>query len=229
MKEHFMKKFFASLVILLSMICAQSAYSAIVTPMAEGEFQEYINKIGFKILNKNEIENRVVFRYSNSEKMHSHSTEDMVVYIPKGIIMNIETEDELAAVIAFQTAYCLKNGVSKNAKALSSLSPQKYEELADKRAVDMLVKSDYSPLASIVIINKSFGENKNSRLHQKTSVRLANIYEYILRKYPEKINSSKFVTNIYYQNFLLTSRKNREILQERLLNAPDSTRKMEYK
>ncbi len=224
-----MKKIFASLVIILSMMCSQSAYSAIVTPMAEGEFQEYINKIGFKILNKNEIENHVIFKYTDSENVRTNSSEDMIVFIPKGIIMNIETEDELAAIIAFQTAYCLKNGEGRKSKVLSDMSPKKYEELADKRAVDMLVKADYSPLASIVIINKSFGEVKNNRFHQKTSVRLANIYEYIVRKYPEKINNSKFTTNIYYQNFLLTSRKNREILQERLLNEPDSTKKLEYR
>ena len=49
-----MKKIFASLVVLLAMMCSQNAFAAIVTPMAEGEFQEYINKVGFKILNKNE-------------------------------------------------------------------------------------------------------------------------------------------------------------------------------
>ena len=70
---------------------------------------------------------------------------------------------------------------------------------------------------------------KNDRLHQKTSVRLANIYEYIVRKYPEKLNNPKFSMNIYYQNFLLTSRKNREILQNRLLSVPDSAEKLEYK
>lgn len=223
-----MKKFFASLVVLLAMICSQSAFAAIVTPMAEGEFQEYINKVGFKILNKNEIEKHVIFKYSDSEDLHGSCSDDMVVYVPKGIIMNVETEDELAAIIAFQTAYCLKNGEGRNAQVLAKLSPKKYEELADKRAVDLLVKADYSPLASIIIINKSFGEVKNDRFHQKTSVRLANIYEYIVRKYPEKLNNPKFSMNIYFQNFLLTSRKNREILQERLLNAPDSTEKLEY-
>lgn len=224
-----MKKVFAILTILTSMIFAQSAFAAIVTPMAEGEFQEYINKIGFKILNKNEIENHIIFKYTKSDSVRSYSSENMVVYIPKGIIMNVETEDELAAVIAFQTACCLKNKESRDAKFLVKIAPQKYEQLADKRAVDMLVKANYSPLAAIVIVNKSFGENKNDRFHQKTSVRLANIYEHIAKKYPEKLNNSRFTTNIYYQNFLLTSRKNREILQERLLNAPNSTKKLEYK
>lgn len=224
-----MKKIFASLVVLLAMMCSQNAFAAIVTPMAEGEFQEYINKVGFKILNKNEIEKHVVFRYSDSEALHGFCTDDMVVYVPKGIIMNVETEDELAAIVAFQTAYCLKNGEGRNAQILAKMSPKKYEELADKRAVDILVKADYSPLAAIIIINKSFGDMKNDRLHQKTSVRLANIYEYIVRKYPEKLNNPKFSMNIYYQNFLLTSRKNREILQNRLLSVPDSAEKLEYK
>lgn len=224
-----MKKIFASLVVLLAMMCSQNAFAAIVTPMAEGEFQEYINKVGFKILNKNEIEKHVVFRYSDSGALHGFCTDDMVVYVPKGIIMNVETEDELAAIVAFQTAYCLKNGEGRNSQILAKMSPKKYEELADKRAVDFLVKADYSPLAAIIIINKSFGDMKNDRLHQKTSVRLANIYEYIVRKYPEKLNNPKFSMNIYYQNFLLTSRKNREILQNRLLSVPDSAEKLEYK
>lgn len=224
-----MKKFFAILTVLFTLMCAQSAFAAIVTPMAEGEFQEYINKIGFKILNTNEIENHVIFKYSKSEALRGYYSENMVVYIPKGIIVNVETEDELAAVIAFQTACCLKGNESKDAKFLAKIAPQKFERLADKRAIDMLVNAGYSPLASIVIINKSFGENKNNKLHQKTSIRLANIYEYIVKKYPQKLNNSKFTTNIYYQNFLLTSRKNREILQERLLNEPNETIKLEYK
>lgn len=224
-----MKRIFTSFVLFLAIFCSQNAFAAIVTPMAEGEFQEYINKIGFTILNRNEIENRIVFKYSDSKDTRGKYTENMVVYVPKGIIMNVETEDELAAAIAFQTANCLKYAESKNTKISTNLSPIKYEQFADKRTVDMLVKAGYSPLAHIILINKSFGENKKDRFHQKTSIRLANIYEYIVKKYPEQLKNQKFAMNIYFQNFLLTSRKNRELLQERMLNDANSADTAEYR
>ncbi len=224
-----MKRIISSFILFLVMMCSPSVIAAVVTPMAEGEFQEYINKIGFTILNRNEVENRIVFKFSDSKGLRGKCSENMEVYIPKGIIMNVETEDELAAVIAFQTANCLKYAESKNTKILANLSPIKYEQLADKRTVDMLVKAGYSPLAHIIIINKTFGENKKDKFHQKTSVRLANIYEYIVKKYPEKLNNPKFFMNIYFQNFLLTSRKNREILQERMINSTNSEDTAEYR
>lgn len=226
-----MKKIFI-VFIMFVFLCSNAVYSAVVSLSVDGEFQEYINKTGFKILNANEIEQHIVYRYSNSESLRTYSTaDDRTVYIPRGLLTYIESEDELAAIIAYQTAYCLQYYEGIFSKLTVKLSAQKYETLADKRAVDFLVKSGYCPIAMITMINKVYGQTKSNIFsqHVKTSVRLARIYEYIIRKYPDKLDDRRFKNNIYYQNFLLNSRKNRELLQNRLQHDPFSTKRIDYR
>ena len=220
------------LLLIFTCFLAQNAFAAIVNLSTEGEFQEYINKTGFKLLNDNQIDKHFVFRYSPSEELRTFSRfDDKSVYIPKGVLTFVESEDELAAVIAFQTAYSLQYYENKFFKYNIKSSPKKYESLADKRAVDMLVRSGYSPIAIISMINKLYGEQKERLFsrHVKTSVRLAEIYEYILQKYPEKLERDAFCRNIYYQNFLLTSRKNREMLQNSMHQEHYRSKKKKYR
>ena len=223
-----MKKIFAFLFLVL-MMSGQSVSAAIVNSLAEGEFQEYINKTGFKILNANGIDKRIVFRYSSDSSLRTSSlSKDKSVIIPKGVIMYVEAEDELAAAIAYQIAYCLNYHESKFANINIKLSPKKYELLADKRAVDFLVKANYSPLSMIIMINKLYGDEKSSK-YNKPSVRMANIYEYIVRKYPEKLDNRRYNKNLYYQNFLLNSRYNRELLDNQLRDNPTANINFEYR
>lgn len=209
-----------------------TAHSAIVAPIAEGEFQEYINKTGFKLLNFNKTEQHIIFKYSDDNSIiGSVNYNDMSVSIPKGLIYNIESEDELAAVIAMQIAYGMIYKENKFSKFNIKTSPKKYELLSDKMAIDMLVNAQFSPIALITIINKTYGEQYNKKFskHVKTSVRLANIYEYIVRKYPLELDKYPFKNNLYYQNFLLNSRKNRELLQEKLQKKPTEHIKDKYR
>jgi hypothetical protein len=231
MKEKFMKKFIVSLLV-LCLFSIQEVSAAVVSNILDGEYQEYINKTGFKILNQNEIESRIVFKYNPSEKAYSdYSSKDMSIKISKKSLMNVESEDELAAIIALEIAKCIRLSEYKYAKSLNKIAPKKYETYADKRAVDMLVKSGYSPLALITILNKTFGQVKTDRFSStsKISIRLAKIYEYIYLKYPTTLEDRKFTSNIYYQNFLLTSRNNRKILQDRILNNSDGVQMIEYR
>lgn len=211
------------------MFLSAKADAAVVNLTTDGEFQEYINKTGFKILNYNGIEDRVIFKYSPSKSVYGAAdTKDMSVSVPQGILINVESEDELAWAVAHQLSYCLMAKENSFSKLTGKLSPKKYETLADKKAVDMLVKADYSPLAAIIMINKLYGEKKSSR-HVKTSARLMDIYEYIYRKYPEKLENKHFSNNVYFQNFLLTSRKNREMLNEQLQQSSYETKRNEYR
>ena len=226
-----MKKLIA-FILFYCFISVLNANAAIVNNMAEGEFQEYINKIGFRLLNYNEIEHHIIFRYSDKNKLYGYTNyDDMTVTVPKGVLYNVESEDELAAVIAHQTAYCLIYKDNKFSKMNIKFSPKKYEVFADKIAADMLVKAKYSPVSLITVINKTYGDKKDRLFskHVKTSVRLANIYEHIVRKYPLELEKSSFKNNLYYQNFLLTSRKNRETLQNKLHKNQTNQTKYEYR
>ena len=59
------------------------------------------------------------------------------------------------------------------------------------------------------------------------SRRMARIYEYIYNKYPSFLATNYYSDNIYYQNFLLTSRENRAKLQQKI--ETKSTKKVRYK
>lgn len=221
-----MKKILGFLFIL--MFCIGSVQAAVVSPVVDGEFQEYINKIGFKLLNANAVEQQIVFRYtkSNSLKTKASLNKD-IVYVPKGVLTFVESEDELAALIAYQTAYNIY--FKESTGFMTKLAPQKYEIYADKRAIDFLVKASFSPLSLITVLNKISIESGRNLGHVKKSVRLAKIYEYIARKYPDKLEDKSFKNNIYYQNFLLNSRQNREMLHERLKYDPFSTKRIDYR
>lgn len=223
-----MKKIFGFLII--SLLCFTSVQAAVVSPVVDGEFQEYINKTGFKLLNANAIEQQIVFRYSKSNSLKTKaSLNKNVIYVPKGVLTFVESEDELAALIAYQTAYNLYFKESDFAGFTTKLAHKKYQTYADKRAVDFLVKAGYSPFALITTINKISVPSKINFYTEKKSVRLAKIYEYIVRKYPDKLDDKKFKDNIYYQNFLLNSRSNREVLQERLKYDPFSPKRIDYR
>lgn len=223
-----MKKIFGLLIIFV--FCISSVSAAVVSPVVDGEFQEYINKIGFKLLNTNSIEQQIVFRYSKSTSLKTKASwSKNIVYVPKGTLTFVESEDELAALIAYQTAYNLYFKEVDFAGFTTKLAPKKYQTYADKRAVDFLVTAGYSPFALLTVINKISVPTKINLYSEKKSVRLAKIYEYIVRKYPDKLDDKKFKNNIYYQNFLLNSRKNREVLQERLKYDPFSTKRIDYR
>ena len=78
------------------------------------------------------------------------------------------------------------------------------------------------------MINKLYGDEKSSK-YNKPSVRMANIYEYIVRKYPEKLDNRRYNKNLYYQNFLLNSRYNRELLDNQLRDNPTANINFEYR
>ena len=103
-----------------------------------------------------------------------------------------------------------------------------YEIQKDKRAVDYLVKAGYNPLAYIVVANKIFDQPRYEWIssHPTGSNRLATVYEYIYTKYPQYLVHNAYKDNIYYQNFLLTSRENRAKLEQKV--KANSKKKLNY-
>ena len=62
--------------------------------------------------------------------------------------------------------------------------------------------------------------------HPLTSRRMMEVYEYIYKKYPEYLVNNPYKENPFYQNFLLTSKENREKFQQKVKS--NSTRKVHY-
>lgn len=193
---------------------------------AENKIQTRIDSIGVNILNDNKIDKRVVFAYDKNAKkkiLSEYKTlakRQVIVYADT--YKYVQTDDELAALLAREISTAVKTFGGTWGGVIDSIevaaAPKKAEIVADKRAVDYLVKSGYNPLAVIVYINKTSPQKRTDFIgrHNLTSKRLARLYEYITYKYPEYLENNEYINNKYYQNFLLSSVNNRKMLEEKI-------------
>ena len=210
-----MKKF---LILIALFLVFSPAYSMEINLFKLGEQQKYINEIGFRILNSNKIDKRVIFYYYPEKKEVSFSSKNATrkVVIPQGVMAYIDSDDEMATLLAHEIAKNVEsyNGLFKGYfyGLRYTFTPRKYETMADKKSIDYLVQAGYNPVASIVLFSKMLGETRYEYYldNPVTSKRMMTIYEYIYRKYPAYLANNKYIDNIYYQNFLLTSQKERE-------------------
>ena len=212
-----MKKFFLCLVLMFfSMNCC---FADELRLDLETKYQKQIMRIGFRILNANGIDKRMVFSYVPEKRVNAgafSSSKNIVVY--KGLLPYFDTDDELAAVLSHEIAHCLDFHAGFWRRVAMTMCSKKYEEKADKKGVDLMVNAGYNPVAMIIALNKIAAEEnwyERNATHPVGSDRLAYIYEYIYVKYPAYLADNEFRTNLYYQNFLLTSQKDREEIRRR--------------
>ena len=124
--------------------------------------QTRIDSVGVNLLNSNKIQKRIVFTYDDKETKPLLSTDKALtkrqIIVYDGLYQYVQNDDELAAMLARQIAIAVKsyNGMWGGwiDSAQVALSSKKFEIVADKRAVDYMVKAGYNPLALIVFINK---------------------------------------------------------------------------
>ncbi len=200
------------------------------------DIQNRIDNVGTNILNANKIENRIIFVYSQEEKQNILDMDTMLesgqVIIYKNIYKSIDDDNELAAGLARGIVTASKSFDGIWGGTLTALqikvSPKKFEIVADKCAVDYMVRAGYNPIALIIYINKTAPQKRHDLLSNKNlaSKRLAIIYEYIYTKYPYFLANNEYINNKYYQNFLLTSIYNRKLLEEKIKTG--SIKKLKY-
>ncbi len=218
-----MKRLLAVLFVLGMMLKAQAAEVLLINPNEQAKIQNKISTIGFNILNANEIPQRTMFIYDTSKTMNACSAfygRRIVMY--RGMFVMLDDDDMIAAILSHEISHSIDSYHGPFRGTFSffaqSYAPKKYEYKADKRAIDFMVKAGYHPVASIVAMNKIMGQNRYDWLssHPLTSRRMMEVYEYIYRKYPEYLVENKYKTNIYYQNFLITSKENRAKFQKKI-------------
>ncbi len=202
----------------------------------EQTVQTRINHCAMKILNANEINKPVVFVYDNREKEvklkidKTLTKRQVIVY--RDDYKFLEDENELAAYLARQIVFAARSYDGIFNGALRSLqmkaAPKKFEIVADKIAVDYMVKAGYNPIALITYIQKTQPQKRYDIISNKnlTSKRLMMIYEYIYTKYPYFLVNNEYKTNENYQNFLLNSENNRYLLLEKIKT--NSKEKIKY-
>ncbi len=204
-------------------ICQANTYDIITESAELKKNQNYIENIGYRLLNANRIDRRVNFVFSNKNIINATSNSiNREITFYKGIANILKTEDEVAGVLAHEISHAMD---SYNYNMISYLftsliAPRKYEYRADVRAVDYMVKAGYDPLGMIVALNRVLNENRIWTIlctHPRGSLRLMHIYEYIYNKYPYFLVHSPYKNNPVYQNFLLTSVKQRRKLQKKIM------------
>lgn len=189
-----------------------------------GKYEELVVRTGFKILNDNRIPYRMYFYLDRKTTVANAGTSirDRKIVLYKGMLGYLDNEDELAAVLAHEIAHGIDSnqGIFRGYFSYIPMSIQtkKYEYKADKRAVDLLIKAGYNPLALITAGSKLYSQPRYDwcSTHPLGSRRLMTIYEYIYSKYPEYLIDNKYKDNVYYQNFLITSRENRKKLEKKI-------------
>lgn len=185
--------------------------------------QNRIDNIGFRILNYNGIEKRTTFDFDTRSVKNAYSRfRDRQIVLYKGLYYRLESDDEVAAILSHEISHSVEsyNGIFRGYFTDLSyyFAPKKYEYKADKKAVDYMVNAGYNPVALIVVMNKAFPQERYDwcSTHPLTSRRMMEIYEYIYKKYPEYLANNVYKNNIFYQNFLLTSKENRAKFQNKI-------------
>ncbi len=203
----------------------------------EADLQKRMNEVGFNILNANRIERRMIFMVINRvytrDRWADVSSVNRTVWIKPTILPYLDSDDELAGILAHQISHGVDtyDGILRGYISILNywVSPNKYDMMADKKAVDYMVNAGYNPLGYIVILNKIMQQYRYDVFsnHTLVSRRMMKIYEYIYQKYPSILADNEYKDNIYYQNFLLTSRQNRLMLQQKVESG--SKKKLNYK
>ena len=213
---------------LLLLIFFNCAFTNEKDLIKENEIQLKVNKCGYKILNSNKIQNRIIFVYDNDLKKTILKNNKVLlsreVIVFEDAYKNIENQDELAAFLFRQIVMANRSYDGAANGFLRSLqmkaAPKKFEIVADKRAVDYMVTSGYNPIGLITFIQKTVSQKRQDKLstHNLVSKRLAIIYKYIYTKYPYYIKENPYSYTDSYQNFLLTLLNNRKMLAEKIKN-----------
>lgn len=219
-----MRKIFFTILLLLICTNAQACNETILAE--QNSIQSRIDNLGNKILNSNSLTKRVIFVYDDTAKKNilkeCETLTKRQVIIYKDDYKYIDTDDELAAYLAREIPAAIRSydGIASGwlSSAKIKAAPKKYELVFDKFAVDYMVKAGYNPLGLITFINKTCPQARQDAVSTKnlTSKRLAHIYEYIYMKYPYFLENNTYQDNEYYQNFLLTSQKNRQLLTDKV-------------
>ena len=213
-----MKKFLIGLIVFIAASTACFADNVYILEK-DAPNQQRVMKIGYRVLNANQIENRMTFLYSNKNVVNAAAyARSKTIVIYKGLLPFIDDDNEIAAIICHEVAHGLDYFAGYWRRVAMDFLPKKYERKADLKGVDLMVNAGYHPVAMIVVLNKICDEPsyfENGGTHPAGSERLAAVYEYIYAKYPAYLADNDYKNNLYYQNFLLTSKAAREQIRKK--------------
>ncbi|OGI04479.1 MAG: hypothetical protein A2Y25_05975 [Candidatus Melainabacteria bacterium GWF2_37_15] len=182
-----MKKLFYFLTIFTLFFCTVSCSLAQETQKLYGNVEEnleLVNTIGQKILKSNNLSDKIKFLVAEEDHVNAYANIKDEVYIYRGLLKVVETEDELAGVISHEVGHIKNEHVKKQAFLQIIMKPitssisyitdklwinklaeymgiltimkvsRSAEYQADSTGADLMVKAGYNPLGMISVLNR---------------------------------------------------------------------------
>lgn len=184
-----------------------------------GKCYEKVMTVGSRILNKNQLDKRVVFEVKSSKIINAYAAgNNKKVTINTGLFPYFDNDDELAYVLSHEIAHELDFYRGVGTWCQMVFNRKQYEFKADAVGIDLMVKAGYNPVAAITAGNKFLSERLFDfglmTSHPNGSRRLMAMYEYIYKKYPWALDS-QMTHDVNYQNFTYSSEKDIVIFKQK--------------
>lgn len=188
---------------------------------AREPYVEKVRYVGKNILKNNNIHERISFniQYRSLEDNAYASSSHGIIYVNRGLFKTVSNDDELAAVLAHEIAHVINNDDFKVSctrggvmvvgliplfftaglaigvvDGCMDLAQQPYENRADLKGVDLMVRAGYNPVAMITAYDKFMGDGHAIfRDHASATKRIDNVSRYIKSKYPQFSNDLNLV------------------------------------
>jgi len=220
-----------AIIIVLCVNCqsfAETTAVAGITNWDSAASLKRVNTIGTNILQKNHLPEKIVFKVSDDETVNAYANINKEIYIQRGLLQCVQTDDELAAVISHEIGHIVNAHIQRqgliesivsyftaklsNAKVkagadtinqLSMLKLSRNDEFeSDLTGVDIMIVSGYNPLAMISVLNKICTDYIDVlENHPSGDKRTMNIYDYLIYNYPATLK--KGYSTDSYKSFLL--------------------------
>lgn len=204
-----MKKIVFALFLLLSSL-------ALATDWDSDAALKRVNTIGTKILKANNINHAIEFKVSAEDTINAYANIDKEIYVYKGLLEYVDTDDELAGVISHEmghiiNGHCAKQGVlnsiiatigalfrpsttagtvanSVGQQMAASKISRNDEYEADLTGVDLMTKGGYNPLGMVSLLSKiSQSYLDILQSHPSGEKRVQNAYDYVNYNYPNYV------------------------------------------
>lgn len=224
-KEIEVKKFFG-LIIAIMFFAQTGVYAA--TDWTNNTGVQKVNTIGKNLLAKNGLPTKITFKVIETDEINAYANVDKEICVYTGLLKFVETDAELAGVIAHEIGHIINSHVTKQnvintvttnaiynvnldsklktgAAVANDLSMKKMSRTAEYEAditgVDLITKAGYSPLAMVSVLYKISGNyiDFNSD-HPSGDKRTMYIYDYITYTYPTQAKSG--YTTGSYKSFM---------------------------
>jgi len=217
-----MKKLVIAIFLMLSSL-------ALATDWDSAAALKRVNTIGSKILKANNINHTIEFKVSEEDTINAYANIDKEVFVYKGLLEYVDTDDELAGVISHEmghiiNGHCAKQGVLNSIIAtigsifkptttagtvtnqigqqLASSKISRNDEFeADLTGVDLMTKGGYNPLGMVSLLSKiSQSYLDILQSHPSGEKRIQNAYDYVNYNYPSYVKKGYSTTS--YKNAL---------------------------